>query len=219
VQGTPVTDLELMVTLRVLHPGFASMQRAQVLAGLSGADPADPDLAEHALLAAERAGWRVSARESAWITPTEAHLPDDEATLRTLVRCVGAVPTRQISPSMIPAVLRSPAVLDVARRAVVTAKAIGDNLSRRQGRPARFRAGVIDAVLSSLWGCDQRDLVSAAWDRGFADLDQLRELAGFLIGYLRVLPPPRFPSADPLPAHHASGHREHTSSRLAEVNQ
>ncbi|MDI6105354.1 TfuA-like protein [Actinoplanes sp. NEAU-A12] len=181
-----VTERELLVALRVLHPEFARLHRARVLAGFSGADPRDPGLERLALLAADRLGRGAPVPDGSWLTAAEADLPAPEATLRLLVRSLGAAETRQISVSMIPPELRRPDVLDTARHAVVTAKAIQVNLSRRQGRPARFRTEVIDAVLANAWGCDPAGLTAAAWDRGFRDLEQLRELAGFLIGYLRV---------------------------------
>ncbi|WP_433794315.1 TfuA-like protein [Actinoplanes sp. CA-252034] len=192
-----VSERELLVALRVLHPGFAAAHRARVLAGFSGAAPDDPALEELALLTADRLGRGVPVPDGSWLTADEADLPAPEATLRLLVRSLGAAETRQISPAMIPPGLRRADVLATAREAVVTAKAIEASLTRRQGRPARFRAEIADAVLAAQWGCDPAGLTAAAWDRGFRDLDQLRELAGFLIGYLRVLRAPWFPRPDP----------------------
>ncbi|GIE75881.1 hypothetical protein Aph02nite_18310 [Actinoplanes philippinensis] len=197
-QSDDVTERELLVALRVLHPGFAALHRARVLARFTGARPDDPGLEELALRTADRLGRSVPVPDGSWLTPDEADLPPAEATLRLLVRSLGAAETRQISPAMVPPELRRDDVLATARQAVTTAKAIQANLTRRQGRPARFRTEVVDAVLADRWGCDPAGLTAAAWDRGFRDLDQLRELAGFLIGYLRVLRPPWFPPIKPL---------------------
>ncbi|BEL08921.1 hypothetical protein Q0Z83_071120 [Actinoplanes sichuanensis] len=192
-----VSEQELLVALRVLHPGFAAAHRARVLADFSGAAPDDPALEESALRTAERLGRGGPVPDGSWLTPDEVGLPAAEATLRLLVRSLGAAETRQISPAMIPPELHRADVLDIARQAVVTAKGIQAGLTRRQGRPARFRAGITDAVLAAQWGCEPAGLTAAAWDRGFRDLDQLRELAGFLIGYLRVLRAPWFPPTRP----------------------
>jgi hypothetical protein len=197
-----VSERELLVTLRVLHPQFAELHRARVLAGFSGARPDDPGLEQLALSAAGRLGRGVPVPDGSWLTPDETDLPAAEATLRLLVRSLGTAETRQISVAMIPPELRRDDVLAVARQVVVTAKAIQANLSRRQGRPARFRAQVADAVLAAQWGCDPAGLTAAAWDRGFRDREQLRELAGFLIGYLRVLRAPWFPPTRPLEVVH-----------------
>ncbi|MFC4064319.1 TfuA-like protein [Actinoplanes subglobosus] len=197
-----VSELDLLTTLRVLHPQFAELHRARILAGFSGARPDDPGLEQMALLTADRLGRGTPVPDGSWLTPDEAALPAAEATLRLLVRSLGAAETRQISVSMVPPELRRDDVLAVARQAVVTARAIRENLSRRQGRPARFRAEIIDAVLAAQWGCDPAGLTAAAWDRGFRDREQLHELAGFLIGYLRVLRAPWFPPARPLEVVH-----------------
>jgi hypothetical protein len=197
-----VSERELLVALRVLHPGFAALHRARVLARFTAARPDDPDLEQRALRAADRLGRGVPVPDGSWLTPDEVDLPPAEATLRLLVRSLGAAETRQISPAMVPPELRRDDVLATARQAVVTAKAIQANLTRRQGRPARFRAEVADAVLAAQWGCDPAGLTAAAWDRGFRDREQLHELAGFLVGYLRVLKAPWFPPIRPLEVVH-----------------
>lgn len=201
VDGVPVTRSRVADAVAIVDPGFARRYRAAVLGLLAAAEgeaPRSTQEAERVCVATARRRGLLGAGDTlaescwAWLTPTERSLPGRDAILRVLARNYGTrAPVRlSVLPGLMPP--------DSTQwyRWVAAVTALADVALRRRPAPGaapyparppalRLKPAAVDAFCAATWRCPTGDLTAAAWDRGFADLDQLRLSAGDLAVHAR----------------------------------
>lgn len=216
VDGHPVSDADVMAAVMLTHPDFAVEHRRRVLAAIAGTDQDDPNATDEALRLTRSRGYTASVptdhhdrssdgAHEQWLTEREHELDADEALTRLLVRAFGTRNHRQLTTSMLPAALANETVLADGGAFVAQAARLNENLPHpdpaRPGWRRRFRDDVVDRHFAALWGCPLGDVESAAWDRGFADLDSFRAVAEPFVAHLKILGPPAYTAA-----HRTGGH-------------
>jgi hypothetical protein len=197
VGGEWIPHARVAELVMVHDPDFPRRYRAAVLEALARAScdpPSTPAEAEHqCVVEARRRGLLRPDGTLAgpcldWLAPAERDLPAEEAILRVLARAYGTRPAVRLS--LVPSLLPAGATEWYRRAAAVTAAA--DLALRRRQEDGRGDAGrlrprpaAVDRFCADLWRCPPEDLVVAAWDRGFADLEHLRRAAGDLAVHAR----------------------------------
>lgn len=180
VDGRWVSRSRVADVVALTSPDFAHRYRAAVLSHLAGGRMSSPGEAERACVSiARRRGLLDGDGDLAdparsWLSPDELRLPGEVAVLRVLARSYGTrLPVRlKLLPGLLPP---DP---DPWYRRIAAVTAFADRVLRRQPERLRATADSVDRYCSRTWGCRPEDLTTAAWDRGFSDLDQVRACAG-----------------------------------------
>lgn len=179
--GEWVGDADAIAAIRLAHPGFRDAHRRNLLARLTGVAADHPALTEHAAATARSMGLSVTGQ--AWLTGSDLALADDEALATLLVRTVGTYPAE--SRWGLPPQMRTPSMLAWGRKFVAAARMCNERLLGPSPR-RRFRAEAIESAIAALWKCDVSDVQAQAWDRGIADLGELRRIAEPFVAHLKV---------------------------------
>jgi hypothetical protein len=165
--GRPVPDAAAVAVVMAWHPDFPAAHRRQVLEDLVGPGPG---LERRAAAAARRRGLAA----------------DDEPLLRLLVHSFGVRRCAARTPDIIPQELRTPSVLQRARRFARRSAEVNDHLPRlgayRPDQRRTFRSEVIDDIFRRAWTCPAEELDTSARDRGFRHMEALRAVVEPLVG-------------------------------------
>ncbi len=190
--GEWVADAEAVTAIQLAHPAFPDAYRRHVLARITGLDPGHAALVCRAAGIARERGLEVpepgSDLADSWLTAADLTRDADDALATLLARSFGARPGQcGLTLASLPPSLRTPAVLAWGRDLALAARRRTEALlgSADGGPRRRFRSEVIDRTLAALWDCEISDLQAGAFDRGIADLSELRRLAEPFVAQLR----------------------------------
>jgi hypothetical protein len=198
-----VSDARVVGAMMALHPDFPRLHRERVLAELVGADvTASPALVrEQALRQAAQKGLvdPDAIRISGWLTETEMALPLADQSLLMIVRAFGTVLCRPMSLRTLPPAMRDPHLMTSVRQFVDSALSMCDQLPHpdptRPHLRLHFRDEVVERMLCKIWNCDADSLSAVAADRGFDDLEVLRDSVEPYVAWLKMWGMPSFTAA------------------------
>lgn len=202
--GEWVADADAATALRLAHPSFREAHRQHTLARVTGFPPDHPALIEHAAAAARARGLLPPDSDQAvsWLTERDLAQPADEVLATLLVRAFGVLSGQPgYTKWALPPQMRTPARLAWGREFVTAARRCNERMltpvpgsTRRQ-----FRPEVVDRAVARLWGCGISELEAQAWDRGIADVAELRRMAEPFVAHLKTSGAPGATTAENLP--------------------
>lgn len=175
VAGAWVPHARATDLVALTDPDFPRRYRAAVLASLVG--DGDP------VQVANERGLTDGLR--AWLTPSERALAAAEAVPLALARAYGTRAGTRLS------LARDVAGADDGHYRYAAAVTTFAGLSGRR----HTKTDLIDAYCAGQWGCEPNDLLRHAWDRGFADLADLRAAAEPFAAHARWFHPAEESSA------------------------
>jgi hypothetical protein len=205
VDGEWVADADAATAIRLAHPGFPAAHRRHILARVTGFPADHPALVEHAAVAARVRGLVAPDAEQAtsWLTERDLAKPADEVLATLLVRAFGTLSGQPGHTKWtLPPQMRTPVTLAWGRAFVAAARRCNERLlTPVAGSPRRqFRPEVIDRTVARLWECEISDIEERLWDRGIADVAELRRMAEPFVAHLKTYGSPSIPAESLPPA-------------------